>query len=173
MIRIAIDRNCCCCRLRLKQEQMEGKYMNDSECSPISKQSRSSDRTDHGKRFRGYTQLCVGYERLESLAVAISVRPPMPVYDYARVRSNNPISNANVRQRVLSDGGTGKSLEGAMNLHRLRWLRHVLRMRSDRTVHRVLFAASGAGCIREGDQPITCFSGMKKWTCDLTHVGGS
>ena len=60
----------------------------------------------------------------------------------ARIWWENRISNAEVRQRVL--GSRCRSLEQTVNLNRLRWLEHVLRMSPDRLPRRAMFAEAGS-----------------------------
>ena len=88
----------------------------------------------------------------------------------ARVWWNNRISNAEVRRRVL--GHKGLALRQVIDLHRLRWLGHVLRMSPDRFPRRALFAEAGRDWRRvKGGQSMTWRKGMKTLSSGLCRVG--
>ena len=55
------------------------------------------------------------------------------------------ISNEEVRRRLFGSEGTVKSLEVQLNLHRLRWLGHVLRMSENRLRWQAMFSEVGKG----------------------------
>ncbi|MBM6549358.1 reverse transcriptase family protein, partial [Streptococcus dysgalactiae subsp. equisimilis] len=88
----------------------------------------------------------------------------------ARVWWDHQISNAEVRRRVL--GREGRAIDQVLNLHRLRWLGHVLRMSPDRLPQRALLAESGSGWKKvRGGQSMTWQKGMKTLTSGLARVG--
>ena len=87
----------------------------------------------------------------------------------AKVWWDNHISNAEVRKRVL--GNRGQALDKMLDLHRLRWLGHVLRMSPDRLPRRALFAEVGSDwCRAKGGQSLTWQKSMKNLTAQLSHV---
>ena len=88
----------------------------------------------------------------------------------AKVWWDNRISNAEVRRRVL--GNRDQPLDQVLELHRLRWLGHVLRMPSDRLPRRALFAEVGSDwCRVKGGQSLTWQQNMKSLTAGLSRVG--
>ncbi|KAK4468373.1 hypothetical protein MN116_000167 [Schistosoma mekongi] len=88
----------------------------------------------------------------------------------ARIPWNNRISNSEFRQKVL--GKHGKSVEEVTNLHRLKWLGHVLRMPDHRLPRRAMLARAEVGWKKvRGGQPKTWHQSMKSLTTGLSHVG--
>ncbi|VDO68849.1 unnamed protein product, partial [Schistosoma curassoni] len=61
----------------------------------------------------------------------------------ARICWNHRVSNIEVRRKVL--GNDGKSVDMVVNLHRLRWLGHVLRMPEHRLRRCAILASVGDG----------------------------
>ncbi|VDP02610.1 unnamed protein product [Schistosoma margrebowiei] len=70
----------------------------------------------------------------------------LPIFDHrclrniARICCDHQLSNSEVRRRVLQNDG--KSADEVMNLHRLRWLGHVLRMPELRLPRRAMLTMS-------------------------------
>ncbi|CAH8658448.1 unnamed protein product [Schistosoma rodhaini] len=88
----------------------------------------------------------------------------------ARICWDNRVSNSEVRLRVL--GNDGKSVDEVMNLHRLRWLGHVLRMPEHRLPRRAMMTSIGDGWKRvRGGQTKTWHQCLKSLTSSLSHVG--
>ena len=88
----------------------------------------------------------------------------------ARVWWDHRVSNAEVRRRVL--GRRARSLDELVNLQRLRWLGHVLRMPSDRLPRRAMFAGISPSWKRvPGGQSMTWQRSMKSLTTRLSCVG--
>ena len=88
----------------------------------------------------------------------------------ARICWDNRVSNSEVRHRVL--GNDGKSVDEVMNLHRLRWLGHVLRMPEHRLPRRAMLTSVGDGWKRvRGGQTKTWHQCLKSLTSSLSHVG--
>ncbi|CAH8447045.1 unnamed protein product [Heterobilharzia americana] len=80
------------------------------------------------------------------------------------------VSNAEVRCRVL--GRRGKSVDEVVNLLRLRWLGHVLRMPSHRLPRHTMLAEVGPDWKKaRGGQTKTWHQCMKSLTVGLGHVG--
>ncbi|VDP47904.1 unnamed protein product [Schistosoma curassoni] len=71
------------------------------------------------------------------------------VFDHRCLRNiagtcwDHRVSNSEVRRRVL--GNDGKSVDEVVNLHRLRWLGHVLRMPEHRLPRRPMLTGVGDG----------------------------
>ena len=102
----------------------------------------------------------------------------LSVFDHHCLRSiagvwwEHRISNAEVRRRVFGSEGANKSIEVQLNLHRLRWLGHVLRMPENRLPRQALFSEIGEGWKkRRGGQSMTWQRSMKALTASLSHVG--
>ena len=92
----------------------------------------------------------------------------------AGVRFEDRVSNAEVRNRVLGDKVGEKALGHRIELSRLRWLGHVLRMQSSRRPNRTLFTAPGVGLKKpRGGQKMTWPRGMKVCTANPGKVGAS
>jgi hypothetical protein len=90
----------------------------------------------------------------------------------ARIRWSDRVSNAEVSRRVFKNTPNACPLEDLINLHRLRWLGHVLRMDSSRLPSRVIFADPAPGWKKPpGGQNITWLSNMKSLTAPLSKVG--
>ena len=88
----------------------------------------------------------------------------------ARICWIHRVINSEVRHRVL--GNDGKSVDEVMNLHRLRWLGHMLRMPEHRLPRRAMLTSVGDGWKRvRGDQTKTWHQCLKSVTCSLSHVG--
>ncbi|VDP58402.1 unnamed protein product [Schistosoma mattheei] len=80
------------------------------------------------------------------------------------------VSNSEVRHKVL--GNDGKSVGEVVNLHRLRWLGHVLRMPEDRLPRRAMLTGVGDGWKNVGSgQTKTWHQCLKSPTSSLSHVG--
>ncbi|VDP62637.1 unnamed protein product [Schistosoma curassoni] len=69
----------------------------------------------------------------------------------AHICWNHPVGNSEVRHRVL--GNDGESVDEVMNLHRLRWLGHVLRMPEHRLPQRAMLTSVGHGWKKVGSGP--------------------
>ncbi|CAH8548641.1 unnamed protein product [Schistosoma curassoni] len=98
------------------------------------------------------------------------------VFDHRCLRNiagvcwDHRVSNSEVRRRVL--GNDGKSVDEVMNLHRLRWLGHVLRMPEHRLPRRALLSGIGDGWKKvRGGQTKTWHQCLKSLTSSLSHVG--
>jgi hypothetical protein len=88
----------------------------------------------------------------------------------ARVRWDTRVSNAEVRRRVL--GVRGLSVECLINLYRLRWLGHVLRMPGDRLPRRSMLASAHDSWRKSaGGQTMTWQRSMKSLTTGLSRIG--
>uniref|UniRef100_A0A183AZK2 Endonuclease-reverse transcriptase n=1 Tax=Echinostoma caproni TaxID=27848 RepID=A0A183AZK2_9TREM len=88
----------------------------------------------------------------------------------ARIWWGSRMSNAEVRGRVL--GKYGRPLEQLIDLHRLRWLGHVLRMSPGRLPRRAMFAEEDTEWKKaKGGQAKTWHEGMKTLTRKLGHIG--
>ncbi|VDO54774.1 unnamed protein product [Schistosoma margrebowiei] len=80
------------------------------------------------------------------------------------------VSNSEVRRRVL--GKDGKSVDEVMNLHRLKWFGHVLRMPEHRLPRRAMLSGIGNGWKKvRGGQTKTWHQCLKSLTSSLSHVG--
>ncbi|CAH8566684.1 unnamed protein product [Heterobilharzia americana] len=78
--------------------------------------------------------------------------------------------SAEVRCRVL--GRRGKSVDTVVNLHRLRWLGHILHMPSHRLPRHTMLAEVGPGWKKaRGGQTKTWYQCMKFLAVCLSHVG--
>uniref|UniRef100_A0A183L2V3 Endonuclease-reverse transcriptase n=1 Tax=Schistosoma curassoni TaxID=6186 RepID=A0A183L2V3_9TREM len=98
------------------------------------------------------------------------------VYDHRYLRNiagvfwDHRVSNCEVRRRVLGDDG--KSVDEVVNLHRLRWLGHVLRMNEHRLPRRAMLTGVGDGWKKvRGGQTKTWHQCLKLLTSSLSHVG--
>jgi hypothetical protein len=88
----------------------------------------------------------------------------------AKVRWENRVSNAEIRRRVF--GSHQLSVMRAVNLSRLRWLGHVLRMSTVRLPHRAMLATPPPSWKKpSGGQKTTWHRSMKVLTAGLSHVG--
>ncbi|VDP45707.1 unnamed protein product [Schistosoma curassoni] len=88
----------------------------------------------------------------------------------ARVCWDHRVSNSKVRSRVLGDDG--KSVDEVVNLHRLRWLGHVLRMHEHRLPRRAMLTGVRDGWKKvRGGQNKTWHQSTKSLTSSLSHVG--
>ncbi|CAH8551147.1 unnamed protein product [Schistosoma intercalatum] len=98
------------------------------------------------------------------------------VFDHRCLRNiagvcwDHRVSNSEVRRRVL--GNDGKSVDEVVNLHRLRWLDHVLRMPEHRLPRRAMLTGVRDGWkkVRVG-QTRTWHQCLKSLTSSLIHVG--
>uniref|UniRef100_A0A183JY08 HTH_Tnp_Tc3_2 domain-containing protein n=1 Tax=Schistosoma curassoni TaxID=6186 RepID=A0A183JY08_9TREM len=80
------------------------------------------------------------------------------------------VSSSQVRRRVLKNDG--KSVDEVVNLHRLRWLGHVLRMPEHRLPRRSTLTGVGDGWKKfRGGQTKTWHQCLKSLTTSLSHVG--
>ena len=102
----------------------------------------------------------------------------LSVFDHRCLRNiagvwwEHRISNIEVRRRVFGTTKLCRPIDAVLDLHRLRWLRHVLRMPSHRLPHRALFAVPGPGWKRRlGGQRITWAKNMKQLTTRLSKAG--
>ncbi|VDP28685.1 unnamed protein product, partial [Schistosoma curassoni] len=98
------------------------------------------------------------------------------VFDHRCLRNiagvcwDHRVSNSEVRRRVL--GNDGKLIEEVVNLHRLRWLGHVLRMPEHRLPRRAKLTSFRDGCKRiRGGQTKTWYQCLKTLTSSLSRVG--
>ena len=114
----------------------------------------------------------------ETWSLRAEDRQRLLVFDHRCLRSiakvwwNNRISNAVVRQKVL--GSRGKALDRILDLQRLRWLGHVLRMSPDRLPRRALLAEAKSDWSRpKGGQSMTWQRGMKVLTTGLSRAGSA
>jgi hypothetical protein len=88
----------------------------------------------------------------------------------ARVWWDNRISNAEIRRRVL--GSRDQAVDQLLDVQRLRWLGHVLRMSPDRLPRRALFSEVGGDWRRlKGGQSMTWKKSMKQLTIGLSRAG--
>lgn len=88
----------------------------------------------------------------------------------ARVRWENRVSNTDIRRRVFGVGEM--SVERLMNLNRLRWLGHVLRMPSDRLPRCAMLASPPSTWKKSaGGQTMTWQRSIKALTSGLSRVG--
>ncbi|VDP59748.1 unnamed protein product, partial [Schistosoma mattheei] len=88
----------------------------------------------------------------------------------AGVSWDHQVSNSEVRRSVL--GNDGKSVDEVVNLHRLRWLGHVLRMPGHRLPRRAMLTGVGDGWKKvRGGQNKTWHQSTKSLTSSLRHVG--
>ena len=88
------------------------------------------------------------------------------------VNLRDRVSNIEIRRRVFGNNASVCSLEQVLNLHRLRWLGHVLRMPSNRLPRRVLLSEVPLEWKRvRGGQCATWARNMKALTVGLSHVG--
>ncbi|VDP50056.1 unnamed protein product, partial [Schistosoma mattheei] len=97
------------------------------------------------------------------------------VFDHRCLRNiaciywDHQVSNTEVRRRVL--GNDGKSVDEIVNLHRLRWLSHVLPMPEHRLPRRAILISVGDGWKKvRGGQAKTCHQCLKSLTSGLSHV---
>ena len=73
-----------------------------------------------------------------------------------RVNCRDRVSNEEIRKRVFRNERNACSLDKLLNLHRLRWLGHVLRMQRDRLPSRTIYAEAAQGWKKlAGIQPMT------------------
>ncbi|CAH8549286.1 unnamed protein product [Heterobilharzia americana] len=100
----------------------------------------------------------------------------LQVFDHRCLRSIgcipwcHHVSNAEVRSRVL--GGRGKSVDEVINLNRLRWLRHVLRMPSHQLPRHTMLAEVGPGWKKaRGGQTKTWHQCLKSLFVGMSHMG--
>ncbi|CAH8662896.1 unnamed protein product [Schistosoma haematobium] len=98
------------------------------------------------------------------------------VFDHRCLRNiagvcwDHRVSNSEVRRMVLENDG--KSVDEVMNLHRLRWLGHVLRMPEYRLPRHAMLSGIG-DCWKKvrGGQTKTWHQCLKSLTSSLSHVG--
>jgi hypothetical protein len=89
-----------------------------------------------------------------------------------RVNWRDRVSNEEIRKRVFRNERDACSLDKLLNLHRLRWLGHVLRMHRDRLPSRAIYAEAAQGWRKSaGGQPITWLHNVKSLTEPLSRVG--
>ena len=82
------------------------------------------------------------------------------------------VTNDKVRALIFGDGKDNDTLSRAINLHRLRWLGHVLRMPSQRLPLRALQSETPARWRKgQGGQKMTWQKEMKSLTKNLANVG--
>ncbi|VDP31258.1 unnamed protein product, partial [Schistosoma mattheei] len=97
------------------------------------------------------------------------------VFDHRCLRNiacicwDHRVSNSEVRRIVL--GNDGKSVDEVVNLHRLRWLGHVLRMPGHRLTRHAMLSSVGDGWKKvRGGQTKTWHQCLKSLTSSLSHV---
>lgn len=87
-----------------------------------------------------------------------------------RISWNNRISKIDVRHKVL--GKYGKTVDGVMNLRRLRWSGHVLRVPDHYLPHSAMLAGVEIGWKKgRGSQTKTWHQPTKSLTFGLNHGG--
>jgi hypothetical protein len=92
----------------------------------------------------------------------------------ARIRWSDRVSNTELLRRVFRNTRNARSVEDLLNLHRLRWLGHVLRMDPNRLPSRTIFAEPAPGWKKPpGGQNTTWLRNMKSLTQPLSKVGRS
>ncbi|VDP69924.1 unnamed protein product, partial [Schistosoma curassoni] len=88
----------------------------------------------------------------------------------ARICWDHRVSNSETRRRVL--GNDGKSVDEGVNLHRLRWLGHVLRMPERKLPRRAMLTGVRDGWEKvKGGQFKTWYQCLKSLTSGLSHIG--
>ncbi|VDP70995.1 unnamed protein product [Schistosoma mattheei] len=88
----------------------------------------------------------------------------------ARISWDHRVSNSEVRREVLENDG--KSVDEVVNLHRLRWLSHMLRMPEHRLPRRAMLIGVRHGWKKvRGSQTKTWHQCLKSLTSSLSHVG--
>ncbi|VDP54574.1 unnamed protein product [Schistosoma curassoni] len=100
----------------------------------------------------------------------------LPIFNYRCHRNIAPncwdhqVSNSEVRRRVLRNNG--KSVDEVVNLHRLRWLGHVLRIPEHRLPRRAMLTSVGHGWKKVmGGQTKMWHQCLQSLTSSLSHVG--
>ncbi|VDP24847.1 unnamed protein product [Schistosoma mattheei] len=89
--------------------------------------------------------------------------------NFALICWDYQVSNSEVRHRIL--GNDGKSVDEVVNLHRLRWLGHVLRMTEHRLLRSAMLTSVGDGWKKvNGGQTKTWQQCLKLLTSGLSHV---
>jgi hypothetical protein len=90
----------------------------------------------------------------------------------AKVRWDEGVSNAEVHRRVFRNARDCRPIAFVINLHRLRWLGHVLRMQRNRLPYRTIFAEPAPGWKKPtGGQHMTWLRNMKALTLPLSKIG--
>ncbi|VDO84836.1 unnamed protein product [Schistosoma margrebowiei] len=111
----------------------------------------------------------------EACPIRVEVTRKLLVFDHsclrniARISWDHRVSNSEVRRGVL--GNDGKSVDKVANLHRLKWLSHVLRVPEHRLPRRAMLTGVGNGWEKvRGGQTRTWHQSLKSLTCSLSHV---
>ena len=90
----------------------------------------------------------------------------------ARVKWSDYVSNDEVYRRVFRNSQHTKPLSFIINLHRLRWLGHVLRMQPNRLPLRTILANSAPQWKKpSGRQHMTWLQNMKTLALPLSKIG--
>jgi hypothetical protein len=88
----------------------------------------------------------------------------------AKVRLSDKVSSAKVRHRVFGEDNVKNALGNRMELSRLRWLGHVLRMQPHRLPYRALFSTPSSDWRKPvGGQQMTWYRNMKASTKNLVR----